>query len=792
MSERFSVKGTPAFSEKFSEKAVHLLLALLLCVGLLIPALHILLPGQPALPSLLLSALILLLLEAVSVTRLSALIASGLCLGLLGFWCLALGGVAWLSDLFIALSLHFTGQRAALPLMASEVSTALALVIGAVSWFATARKATYLPALVLCAAALMLVWLTGQSSLTPWLLFALAAVLLLLIRDRHEHSPLLRIFPWLALPLLLAFLIAPKDGLVIAPLKEKADELRQMVLDRLFFTEPRDVFSLSAEGYYPQGSGQLGGKPELSDHPVLQVSAPRTVYLRGVVLNEYNGHAWRNTTGGRRYLWQSGALSRNRVRLFDQELPSLSSENTLTAPSGVSVRMLSESASTLFVPQRIRELTPGGGLVPYYSNSSELFATRNLQPGDTWSVSAPLFLAGDPGLGTLIDASSAFTDASWSSILETYTALPDHLEQPVFALAREIASAAATPYEKALTIQSWLSRNCRYTLEVEDHPANVDFVTRFLMETREGYCTYFASAMTVLCRMAGLPARYVEGYAADPDENGQAVVTGLNAHAWTEVCFEGFGWLTFDATPRQHRSGAGNGQGSPDPTPTPEPPPAEEPTQEPTETPSEEPTLPPEGAASAGEDTPTPSPAQASPPEPTPDPDTAPTETPASPSEAPPEEDGRNEPPQEQEPFSFPWLLILLAIFLLALGLRVYLTSPRYLEKKAGTESARFRVWAQELGDLLAADRQTRRTGETLMAFTRRLDREDRYSLSLSPAGECLSLIHYGAVRPLPEDTALLRESAQGLRRELSRTSRLRFWLRRLFLPLRKRDYAKR
>jgi len=77
------------------------------------------------------------------------------------------------------------------------------------------------------------------------------------------------------------------------------------------------------------------------------------------------------------------------------------------------------------------------------------------------------------------------------------------------------------------------------------------------------------------------------------------------------------------------------------------------------------------------------------------------------------------------------------------------------------------------------------------MAFTRRLDREDRYSLSLSPAGGCLSLVHYGAVRPLPEDTALLRESAQGLRRELSRTSRLRFWLRRLFLPLRKRDYAK-
>ena len=48
-----------------------------------------------------------------------------------------------------------------------------------------------------------------------------------------------------------------------------------------------------------------------------------------------------------------------------------------------------------------------------------------------------------------------------------------------------------------------------------------------------------------MCRMIGLPARYVEGYLATPDENGTAYVTGLQAHAWTEVYFSGFGWLTF-------------------------------------------------------------------------------------------------------------------------------------------------------------------------------------------------------------------------------------------------------
>ena len=74
--------------------------------------------------------------------------------------------------------------------------------------------------------------------------------------------------------------------------------------------------------------------------------------------------------------------------------------------------------------------------------------------------------------------------------------------------------------------------------------------------------------------MVATPARYVEGYQAIPDENGIAYVTGLQAHAWTEVYFAGFGWLTFDATPVQ--SGNGNSQnrsqddGSGDaPTPTP-------------------------------------------------------------------------------------------------------------------------------------------------------------------------------------------------------------------------------
>ena len=74
----------------------------------------------------------------------------------------------------------------------------------------------------------------------------------------------------------------------------------------------------------------------------------------------------------------------------------------------------------------------------------------------------------------------------------------------------------------------------------------VDFVAHFL-ETREGYCTYYASAMAVLARCCGLPSRYVTGYGLARDgESAYYAARGTSAHAWAEVYFHGVGWVPFD------------------------------------------------------------------------------------------------------------------------------------------------------------------------------------------------------------------------------------------------------
>ncbi len=105
-------------------------------------------------------------------------------------------------------------------------------------------------------------------------------------------------------------------------------------------------------------------------------------------------------------------------------------------------------------------------------------------------------------------------------------------------------------YEKCIKIERYL-RGLKYTYQVKELTSGQDVVDYFLFDSKEGYCTYFASAMTVLCREQNIPARYVEGFVCESDvqESNTLDVKGTNAHAWCEVYFPGTGWIPFESTP---------------------------------------------------------------------------------------------------------------------------------------------------------------------------------------------------------------------------------------------------
>lgn len=129
------------------------------------------------------------------------------------------------------------------------------------------------------------------------------------------------------------------------------------------------------------------------------------------------------------------------------------------------------------------------------------------------------------------------------------TVLPQELPDRVYELAKEITKDYDTTYDKVKAIEAYVSQYT-YTKSPGSVKEGEDFVDAFLFDGKQGYCTYYASAMTILARCIGIPARYVEGYLCKFDEKSGTsyLVRNSSAHAWVEIYFEGIGFLTFEPT----------------------------------------------------------------------------------------------------------------------------------------------------------------------------------------------------------------------------------------------------
>lgn len=209
-------------------------------------------------------------------------------------------------------------------------------------------------------------------------------------------------------------------------------------------------------------------------------------------------------------------------------------------------------------------------------------------------------------------APAAYPD--WVSSPNLYVGLPN---ARVLELARSIVSQAqaVNPYDSAKAIEGWLRQNIRYNETIGAPPSDVNTVEWLLFTAREGYCTYYATAMIVMLRHLGIPARLAAGFSQGEyvAETGQFLVRERDAHTWVEVYFPGYGWIEFEPTAAEapiHREGDEQAQQQdqpvePAPTVTPSPLPSPTPTPSPSALPNQAPR---EQALEAPSATPTPTP----------------------------------------------------------------------------------------------------------------------------------------------------------------------------------------
>ncbi len=383
----------------------------------------------------------------------------------------------------------------------------------------------------------------------------------------------------------LSFLLVPEEDTRVSPFSEAADAVRQDFEDHFLFTGTRESFSLSSYGYMPLGTA-LGGKAEPDERQVLSVKTDSTVYLRAVASDTYNGISWYDTLGTRRYLYTAVNRRDTLRQVFDMERPAGETEGKKQEASVTVVA--STGATTLFAPQRVREIkTLSDRMTLYWNEGSELFISRNADAGDSYRFSWLPLDADDPAVQRMAERCAALEDAQYSAVAASYLSLPQHMQREVFEIAATAAAGESDPLRRALNIRDYLRSRFSYSLDVSAPPANTDFCAWFLLREKKGYCTYFATALTLLCRMQGIPARYVTGFLAVP-QNGVAAVTGKDAHAWCEVYLNGLGWLTLDATPGDRGADTGGDEhndtpygGEVAPTPSPSPAPQPEPTPPP-------------------------------------------------------------------------------------------------------------------------------------------------------------------------------------------------------------------
>jgi transglutaminase-like putative cysteine protease len=141
--------------------------------------------------------------------------------------------------------------------------------------------------------------------------------------------------------------------------------------------------------------------------------------------------------------------------------------------------------------------------------------------------------------------------------LEASLEVPADVDARVRDLSRQLTEGK-DPVDAAAAVERWLSRSLSYTRELPGEQK--DPIAHFLFESRRGHCELFSSAMVVLLRLAGIPARNVTGYYGGVYSSaGYWAVRAGDAHSWVEVYVPGAGFVPFDPTPPSGRGGVGDG-----------------------------------------------------------------------------------------------------------------------------------------------------------------------------------------------------------------------------------------
>ncbi|HEV8329013.1 MAG TPA: DUF3488 and transglutaminase-like domain-containing protein [Nitrospiraceae bacterium] len=277
---------------------------------------------------------------------------------------------------------------------------------------------------------------------------------------------------------------------------------------------------------------QIVMRVELPDQPAVEKDR---LYLRGLAYDQYDGRSWIHSGTRRRSLslMADGTFFAHPI----SSRPSDSLSGTIRQDillETLDTAVLFAAPFAEFVSGEFLTLQAdamGGLHLPFPPSSRIRYSVTSQVP----------MLAADERTASIL----TYPD----SIRSHYLQVPVGSQQ-VADLAHRVSQQGMTPFGQTLAIQQYLLENYRYSLEADtatlSHP-----LEEFLFTRKTGYCEHYATAMVVMLRTVGIPARLVTGFLATEwnEYGGYFTVRQRDAHAWVEVYFPHSGWIIMDPTP---------------------------------------------------------------------------------------------------------------------------------------------------------------------------------------------------------------------------------------------------
>ncbi|UUI04284.1 transglutaminaseTgpA domain-containing protein [Oceanobacillus jeddahense] len=294
---------------------------------------------------------------------------------------------------------------------------------------------------------------------------------------------------------------------------------------------------------YGEDDSQLGGSFVQDNTVLFEATVEEDHYWRIETKDVYTGKGW-ETSRERNLLDQSGGQITLSTFENSVETDLLDAQITFTE---------SNQLPKLVYPYGISSIRTEEGANFYLDESLEGIEITFMEEDSSLDAYEITYDNPSFDIDTLRDSSEQDSE----EIQARYTQLPENLPERVEDLAAEVTEGYESRYDKARAVERYFSAN-GFEYQTTDIPIpgeEEDYVDQFLFETQIGYCDNFSTAMVVILRSEGIPARWAKGFTSGEriDSNAEEEthvnqVANSNAHSWVEVYFPDVGWVPFEPT----------------------------------------------------------------------------------------------------------------------------------------------------------------------------------------------------------------------------------------------------